>query len=94
MSLGVRTCRGFIFGPSDMKDEQGRGLYGISDLKKPDQPPLLYNQKECIAYVYANTKRDPNRRVDPYGMVHKRKVNMYNTKEECIVTGEEHSFYL
>ena len=90
MGLGLRTVRGHICGPSDLRDEKGRVLYGISEMKAPDEPPFLYNQKECVAYIHAHEKPfDKMNRVDAYGMVRKRKVDLYCTREKLIVEDKE-----
>lgn len=54
----MRVYHGHMIGLSDEVDPvTKRPLYGISELKKPLEPPLLFSQSACMEYI---------RKVDPY----------------------------
>jgi hypothetical protein len=85
---GICVYRDFMIGPSDIKDAKGKTLFSIGGLKAPDQEPLLYTQKACIAYVREKVPFKPSMRVDPYGGVHRHSVEWHNLIEDKICNGE------
>ncbi|MBR3587432.1 MAG: hypothetical protein IKO00_15530 [Oscillospiraceae bacterium] len=88
--LSVRTYRGHVFGPSDLRDPAtGKKLFGISELKAPDVPPFLFSGVECKAYIKEHDPWDKSHRIDAYGRdANRRPVDLFHSKEQRIIEGE------
>ena len=68
MAFGCLVYHGHMIGRSDEKHpETGKTLYGISELKKPLDQPLLTTIKQCKQYIREVDPYDIGERVDAFG---------------------------
>lgn len=100
MPFGIAIYRNHVISRTDEIDpETGKNLYRIAGLKEPAEPPFLFSQKQCFAYIRQVEPFKRSMRIDPYGYRYGKsgrgfaKANLYHSKEEAIVEDKEEGFF-